>query len=157
VSELEIRYAGPGDEDVIADLISRAFGQFKDVYTPDAFEYTVTTADRIRERFEEGPILLAYDGDAPVGTVSGMPDLDRFYIRSMAVSPDVQGRGIGQALLDTVTTRARELGFGKLYLYTTFVLPGARPLYEKNGFCIVRETSPEEWFGMGGLEMEKTI
>jgi len=42
-------------------------------------------------------------------------------------------------------------------LYTTFVLPGAKRLYEKNGFYVVRETEPEEWFGMGGLEMEKKI
>jgi len=44
-----------------------------------------------------------------------------------------------------------------LYLYTTFVLPAARPLYEKNGFYVVRETEPEEWFDMAGIEMEKEI
>ena len=157
MSGIEIRSAGPGDEELIGDLIRRAFGQFKEHYTPEAFEYTVATPERIRERFSEGPIYLAFEGDEPVGTVSGMPDLDRFYIRSMAVSPSEQGRGIGQALLDTVVELARDMGFTKLYLYTTFVLPGAKPLYEKNGFYVVRETLPEEWFGMGGLEMEKAL
>jgi hypothetical protein len=30
-------------------------------------------------------------------------------------------------------------------------------LYEKNGFYVLRETAPEEWFDMGGLEMEKDL
>ena len=92
-----------------------------------------------------------------VGTVSGLPDDQRFYIRSMAVKPTVQRGGIGQRLLDELEKYAREKGFEKLYLYTTFVLPGARRLYEKNGFYVLRETPPEEWYDMGGLEMEKSL
>jgi hypothetical protein len=37
------------------------------------------------------------------------------------------------------------------------VLPGAKRLYEKNGFYVLRETPPEEWYDMGGLEMEKKL
>lgn len=75
----------------------------------------------------------------------------------MAIRPTVQRGGIGQRLLETLETHPRETGFEKLYLYTTFVLPGATRLYEKNGFYVVRETAPEEWYGMGGIEMEKTL
>jgi ribosomal protein S18 acetylase RimI-like enzyme len=156
-SQLEIRLAEPGDEELIASLILAAFSPFKGDYTPDAFEYTAATADRISERFAEGPMWLAFDGDAAVGTVSGLPEQDRFYIRSMAVSPEAQGSGVGQKLLDVLEAHARDAGFEKLYLYTTYVLPGAKRLYEKNGFYVLRETLPEEWFGMGGLEMEKKL
>lgn len=157
VSQLEVRLAVPGDEELIASLILEAFLPFKDEYAPGAFEYTAATADTIRERFAEGPMWLAYDGDEAVGTVSGLPEPDRFYIRSMAVKTTAQKRGVGQALLDVLEHHARESGSKRLYLYTTFVLPGARRLYEKNGFYVVRETRPEEWFDMGGLEMEKEI
>ena len=71
--------------------------------------------------------------------------------------PTVQRGGIGQRLLDTLEAFARDAGFKKLYLYTTFVLPGAKRLYEKNGFYVLRETAPEEWCDMGGLEMEKIL
>lgn len=97
------------------------------------------------------------DGDLIVGTVSGRPEDHRFYIRSMAVRPGVQRGGTGQQLLESLETYAREAGFERLYLYTTFVLPGAKRLYEKNGFYTLRETAPEEWFDMGGLEMEKIL
>jgi len=86
-----------------------------------------------------------------------MPEEGRFYIRSMGVKPSAQGRGVGQRLLDTLEEYARGQGFSKLYLYTTFVLAAARPMYEKNGFYLVRETPPEEWFGVGGIEMEKIL
>jgi len=157
VHEVEIQRAVPGDEETIAGLILDAFAPFRNEYTPDAFDYTAASVDRIRERFEDGPMWLAYLGNEPVGTVSGLPEEERFYIRSMAIKPSVQRGGIGQRLLDTLEAFASEAGYKKLYLYTTFVLPGASRLYEKNGFYLVRETAPEEWFGMGGLEMEKEL
>lgn len=157
VREASIRLAELGDEELISSLIFEAFSPYRDQYTRDAFEYTAATADRVRERFAEGPIWLAYLDGKPVGTVSGLAEEERFYIRSMAIKPSIQRVGVGQKLLDTLEAFARGQGFGKLYLYTTFVLPGAQRLYEKNGFYIVRETHPDEWCGMGGIEMEKDL
>ena len=156
-SVLEIRLAGPDDSETIAGLIHAAFAPFESEYTPDAFAYTTPKADVIRPRFGEGPIWIAEVDGKAVGTVSGMRDGDRFYIRSMAINPTAQRGGIGQRLLDTFDAYARENGFEKIYLYTTLVLPGAKHMYEKNGFYVLRETAPEEWFDMGGLEMEKDL
>ena len=155
--EVTLRLATIDDSQVVSDLILEAFAPFKKEYTAGAFEYTTPTGDAIRPRFVEGPIWIADLDGVAVGTVSGLPDGDRFYIRSMAIKPSVQRGGIGQRLLDALETYARENGFEKLYFYTTFVLPGAKRLYEKNGFYVLRETAPEEWFDMGGLEMEKKI
>ena len=155
--DVSLRLATSDDSQLVSDLIYEAFAPFEDEYTPGAFEYTTPKADAIRPRFDEGPIWIAeVDGEA-VGTVSGLPDGDRFYIRSMAIKPSVQRGGIGQRLLDALESYAREHEFEKLYLYTTFVLPGAKRLYEKNGFYVLRETPPEEWYDMGGLEMEKSL
>lgn len=153
----EIRLAAFEEASVVSILLLEAFDPYRAGYTRDAFEYTTPTAEVIEPRFAEGPIWLAVDGDEAIGTVSGMPEDGRFYIRSMAVKPLAQGRGVGQRLLDTIEEYARQQGFSKLYLYTTFGLPAARPMYEKNGFYVVRETPPEEWFGVGGIEMEKIL
>ena len=157
VLELDVRLASREESTTIADLIHEAFAPFEGEYTAGAFEYTTPKADAIRPRFDEGPIWIAEIDGQPVGTVSGMHDGDRFYIRSMAIKPSLQRGGIGQKLLDTLESHARGEGFEKLYLYTTFVLPGAKRLYEKNGFYVLRETPPEEWHDMGGLEMEKKL
>ena len=153
----EIRRAMPADAETIARLIREAFSPFESDYTPDGYAYTTPDADAVRLRFDEGPMWIASIDGEDVGTVSGMPDDGRFYVRSMAISPRVQRGGIGQKLLDTLETHARDAGFEKLYLYATFVLPGARRLYEKNGFYSVRISQPEEWCNMASLEMEKRI
>lgn len=155
--EIEFRRAVPDEAEAISLLIREAFGPFESQYTADAFGYTTPSADVIRERFAEGPVWAAFENDVMVGTVSGLPEPDRFYIRSMAIKPSAQRAGIGQKLLETLEAFARKEGHTKLYLYTTFVLPGAQRLYEKNGFYVLRETSPEEWYDMGGLEMEKKL
>ena len=157
MSEVAIRRANVDDSETIARLIYEAFAPFESEYTPGAFEYTTPKSDTIRPRFDEGPIWIASVDSEDVGTVSGMRDGDRFYIRSMAIKPTAQRGGIGQKLLDVLESHARSEGFEKLYLYTTFVLPGAKRLYEKNGFYVLRETPPEEWHDMGGLEMEKKL
>ena len=157
VHDFEIRRAVPDEAGAISQLIREAFGPFKSQYTADGFEYTTPDADKVSERFAEGPIWAAFQDGSMVGTVSGLPEAERFYIRSMAIKPSAQRLGIGQRLLETLEAFARDAGYKTLYLYTTFVLPGAKRLYEKNGFYILRETSPEEWCDMGGLEMEKKL
>lgn len=157
VREVEIRLAMPGDEEMVARLILEAFEPFREQYTPGGFADTTATADVIRERLMTARIWLAFDGEDAIGTVTALPEPEKVYIRSMAVVPRAQGRGVGQKLLDALERDSRERGFKKLYLYTTFVLPGAQPLYEKNGFYVTRETAPEEWHGMGGVEMEKIL
>ena len=154
---VEVRRAAEADAEAISSLIVEAFSPFRAEYTDGAFEYTTPAVEEIRGRFVEGPIWVAIDHDRMVGTVSGLPEDERFYIRSMAIKPSVQRGGIGQKLLGTLEAYAREQGFTKLFLYTTFVLPGAKRLYEKNGFYVLRETAPEEWFDMGSLEMEKIL
>lgn len=153
----EIRLARQDETTMVSTLLLEAFEPYRAGYTADAFAYTTPTAGAIASRFVEGPIWLAVDGEEAIGTVSVMPDEGRLYIRSMAVRPSAQGRGVGQRLLDTLEKYGRDAGFRKLYLYTTHVLPAARHLYEKNGFYVVRETPPEEWFGVGGIEMEKKL
>jgi ribosomal protein S18 acetylase RimI-like enzyme len=156
-SQLEIRLAGPGDEATVTRLLSEAFEPFRELYTPGGFADTTASADVVRERLATAKVWLAFDGEEAVGTVAALPEPERIYIRSMAVTPRAQGRGVGQRLLDELEADARERGFKCLYLYTTNVLPGAQPLYEKNGFVVTRETPPEEWHDMPGVEMEKIL
>ena len=58
----------------------------------------------------------------------------RAWIARMRVSPRLQGRGIGQMLLDRLHRRAAELDHGTLHLDTTVGQTAARRLYEKNGY-----------------------
>ena len=88
-------------------------------------------------------VYLRAGGEFLVGVLEGevvamgalRPDPEgRAWITRMRVSPRLQGRGIGQALLDSLHRRAAELGYGTLHLDTTVGQTAARRLYEKNGY-----------------------
>ena len=91
-------------------------------------------------------VYLRAGGEFLVGVLEGVivamgalrPDPDgRAWITRRRVSPRLQGRGIGQTLLDRLHRRAAELGHATLHLDTTVGQTAARRIYEKNGY---RET-----------------
>ena len=91
-------------------------------------------------------VYLRAGGEFLVGVLEGEavamgalrldPD-GRAWITRMKVSPRLQGRGIGQTLLDRLHRHAAKLGLGTLHPDTTVGQTAARRLYENNGY---RET-----------------
>lgn len=83
-----------------------------------------------------GAILIAeYDGE-PVGTVglvTGHGDGILELIK-MSARTDVQGKGIGRALMDAAVSKSREMGASKIWLETNTKLAAALALYRKAGF-----------------------
>ncbi|WP_418185257.1 GNAT family N-acetyltransferase [Aliarcobacter vitoriensis] len=59
---------------------------------------------------------------------------DEFYIDTVSVNSDFQGRGIAKELFSFATQKAKEQGFKKLSLLVDFENPKAKVLYEKLGF-----------------------
>ena len=103
---------GPWDEDLDA---------IETVYLEDGGEFLVGTLEG--EVVAMGALLRTSD--------------ERARLTRMRVAPNLQGRGIGQALLDRLHGRAAELGYTSLHLDTTVQQVAAQRLYEKNGY---RET-----------------
>ena len=101
--------SGPWDRDLDA---------IESVYLEDGGEFLVGILDR--EVVAMGALLRT--------------DRDRAGITRMRVAPSLQGRGIGQTLLEALHNRATELGYATLHLDTTVQQTAARRLYEKNGY-----------------------
>jgi ribosomal protein S18 acetylase RimI-like enzyme len=95
-----------------------------------------------------GPVLVALDGDAILGTVmlqvwphtgqtvAGPHEAE---LRALAVRPQAQGKGIGRELLQVAIERAAELGVGHLVLCTEPEMRPAHRLYEQAGFTRLPE------------------
>ena len=60
--------------------------------------------------------------------------LDAAEVKRMRVRPGLQGRGFGQAMLDSLHRRASRIGYTTLHLDTTVQQRAARGLYLKNGY-----------------------
>ena len=107
-------------------------------------EAAVPIAKRIREHeevwlAEEDGNLLGFLG------IEHSTNLDAPVLEKIYVEPGEQGQGIGAALLD----KAKELRPDGLYLWVFQRNDGARRLYERQGFQLVKLTD-----GGGNMERE---
>jgi ribosomal protein S18 acetylase RimI-like enzyme len=99
----------------------------------------------------DGTVLVAADGGRILGTVMlqfwphggqvGVEDGEA-EIRALAVVPDAQGQGAGNALLQAAITRAAQRGVRHLVLLTDPEMRPARRLYERAGF---RRLPERDW------------
>lgn len=83
-----------------------------------------------------GRILIAErDGEA-VGTVGllPLPNSQRVELIKMSARADVQGLGIGKALMQAALSAAREMGAQEIWLETNSKLSAAMHLYKTAGF-----------------------
>lgn len=81
-----------------------------------------------------GDIFFAESNGEIVGTCSLIKDGSEIELAKMAVRSDMQGRGIGNILITEAISRAKKMGYKKVFLVTSTKLIPAVKLYEKFGF-----------------------
>lgn len=90
-----------------------------------------------------GAILIAEHDGEPVGTVGLVPGHEEGVLEliKMSARSDVQGKGIGRALMQAAIAKSREMGARAIWLETNTKLEAALALYRNSGF---RELSGDE-------------
>jgi len=78
--------------------------------------------------------FVAREGDTVLGTGALADKGDYGEVKSMFVSPDARGKGVGEALLQQIEATARAKGHAAMKLETGNVLYAAHRLYERAGF-----------------------
>ena len=156
LSNISIQRATLNDLPTIASLMHEAFVEYKSAYTDEAFAATTPTSHELVQRIAEGPIWVAVDDDALLGTVSVVARAEEVYIRGMAVGPQARGRQLGKLLLKTVEDFALAHGHKRLVLSTTPFLTRAIRLYERSGFRRTAD-APHDLFGTPLFTMVKVI
>jgi putative acetyltransferase len=151
-----LRRATRQDAEAIARVLDASFAGYQAQYCAEAFRATVLEGAEIIARLEEGPTWVALCHEGVIGTVSAVTTSDGLYVRSMAVGPDVQGRGVGRALLYTVEAFAKQIELTRMYLSTTPFLFAAIALYERFGFRR-SAAGPFDLFGTPLFTMSKDL
>ena len=135
---MKVREARPDELESLTRLFVRARNEM--AYLPSVpEEHVALIAERILEHeelwvAEEDGCLLGFLG-IEHSTNLGADVLERLY-----VEPEHQNRGVGVTLLD----KAKDLRPGGLYLWVFQRNEGARRLYEREGFRLVKLTDGSE-------------
>ncbi len=66
-------------------------------------------------------------------------------LRWFIVVPELQGSGIGNALMARAVTFSQDRGYTRVYLWTFKGLESARILYERYKFCLCEERDVTQW------------
>lgn len=136
------RLATPADAVVVAELLD-AFNREFSTPTPGAD----ALAERLRRLLARDDVAALLAGDPPVAValLTFRPSvwdagpvalLEELYVR-----PDLRGRGIGRAVLETAMALARERGSRTFEINVDEGDAGARRFYEAHGFA---NTEPGE-------------
>ena len=78
--------------------------------------------------------FVARQDDTILGTAALADKGDYGEVKSMFVSPDARGLGVGMKLLEQLEAQARNLGHGAMKLETGSLLHEAHRLYARGGF-----------------------
>ena len=134
VAVVDARYAGELYTVQRAGYVSEA-----QLYSPH-IPPLVETLDQVRADLESAEVLAfgAWLGERLIGSVRGRPAGDRMEVARFAVAPDLQGRGVGRALLAAVEA-ATPAGVRTLWLRTGARSHANLRLYQRAGYRVVGE------------------
>ena len=95
-------------------------------------------------RAHKSTLLVAFDGDELVGTVTWCPygsgdaqlakEPHQGEFRTLSIAPEARGRGIGRALVEHCLERARSAGLTEVLLFSLKEMLPAHRLYARLGF-----------------------
>jgi DNA-binding MarR family transcriptional regulator/predicted GNAT family N-acyltransferase len=105
-----------------------------------------------------GCILFAKYNDEIVGTCALLKSgKNEYELAKMAVSSNMQGKGIGEKLLQSAIEMAKELNAKKIFLVSNTRLQAALHLYKKLGFVSVPLTNNDTNYQRVDIKMELTL
>lgn len=135
MAEAQIRRALDNDAEAISGLIVQAlrFSNAQD-YPPDVIDRVAGNFDAagVRKLMASREVFVALYGARVVATASLADDV----VRSVFVLPEMQGRGLGKALMKYVERVAHDAGVHRLLVPASLT---AVSFYAALGYSVIRE------------------
>ena len=128
------------DWETVRALILAAFAAMDGRIDPPSSALRLTPASMATDA-AAGALLLAELAGSLVGCAFVRPKAHALYIGKLAVRPDLQGRGIGRALVAAARADAQARGLTALELQTRIELTENHAAFARMGFAKIVETA----------------
>jgi ribosomal protein S18 acetylase RimI-like enzyme len=148
-----MRLAKAGDLAAVIDLTRRAYAHYVPMI---GREPTPMTEDYL-PRIAAGQVWLLEDGSSLAGLTVLEEREGALLIYSVAISPERQGKGLGQKLLAFAEDIARKRGFGTMELYTNAKMERNIRIYRKHGYVETRRRAHPTLANTVVVYMEKKL
>lgn len=152
---MEIRRAASDEHTLIGELTVAAYAGF----TTGAEDLYVEHLRDVETRDREAEVWVAEDEGIVTGTVTVAPEGSPWRelgkqgegeFRMLAVAPEAQGRGVGEALVRHIVERFRDAGRSRVVLCSLEDMTAAHRIYRRLGF----ERAPElDWSPEEGVHL----
>ncbi|MEP7328639.1 MAG: GNAT family N-acetyltransferase [Betaproteobacteria bacterium] len=129
-----IRNASPDDGSIILAIQKRAFETEARVCDQWEIAPLLETLDSVLDHIHNATVLAATKGGRVVGSIRGVVTDDICMVKSLSIEPDLQGHGIGSALLDAIEEAHPEAsGF---QLLTNRIMEDNVRFYLRHGYTV---------------------
>ena len=154
---IEVRPAATfGDWEALMALLHAAFAFQEGRIDPPSSLHSFDAAS-IAAKAKEERLFLAFDDGRLAGCIFAKPRGDHAYVGKMAVSPTLQGKGIGRRLMLAAEGFARESGLAALELQTRIELTENHETFAALGFAKISEGAHAGYDRKTFITMRKTL
>lgn len=139
MSDITLRAATVADAPLLLSLIHQAFEGYRGRLDPPSGSHA-ETIESLQGLFERGEhAAIAIDSEVAAGCVFYVQTGVEMYLHRLAVLPAMRHRGIGQALVEYVSTQAAASDCAYLRVGVRLALPGNVTFFERLGFAKIAE------------------
>lgn len=129
-----IRVLSADDAGPVLTLQRAAFASEALIYGDPDTPALTQTLDQLKAELKDGIALAAADGARIVGAIRAVASGSVLMIGRIAVAPDMQGEGVGSALLDAAENEGRRAGCTVAELFTGSHSDANLALYRRLGY-----------------------
>jgi GNAT superfamily N-acetyltransferase len=131
--EIAIRPAAAAEAGEVLTVLRASFVTEAQLHDDPHMDPLTESLDELRATIAAGGVLIAVDGTRIIGTIRARPKGSLWHIARVAVVPDLQGRGIGSAMLRAVEAVAPD-AFEEFEIATGPKSVRNVALYERHGY-----------------------
>jgi GNAT superfamily N-acetyltransferase len=129
---LRIEPCGPEQAEIVHHLSQEAFAPQRALDPPSGV--ATESVHDVRDDLARGEAALGWLGSRPVACMRMVAGAGRLHVRRLAVSPDLQGRGLGRAMMAWAESLARRRGLPEVTVAVRLALVGNRAFYGRLGY-----------------------